>query len=272
MSQKIKHPQNNHAPNPDKASGHGEHTKRHVYVEPGVQIDLVKDLREKYETSQNDGTTHNKRQLRWTKISAGLLLIYVGLTMWQAWSAQLSLNAIRTQFRIDQRGWLRFDAAPANPGDERVLWNLSVNQPIMYPLKVANTGKTPATNVYMKIFVDIIDASQEPPLDHVDSGEVGTAYPFGSIRAGIVFPNTDFRQDVVRPQRGGGPRVATQDEVDALKNGSAYLAVYGIISYDDALGAHRWTKFCKWIPRDGLVAYDRFNTLECVRYNSVDSD
>jgi len=65
--------------NPSAKKKHGEgedkSTKRHVYVEPGVQIDLVKDLRDKYERSENESTTYNNKQLLLTKVSAALLLI-----------------------------------------------------------------------------------------------------------------------------------------------------------------------------------------------------
>jgi hypothetical protein len=65
-----------------QAEGEEKSTNRHVYVEPGVQIDLVQDLKKTYQSSQTDSTTHGNKQLFWTKISAGLLflvaLIYCG--------------------------------------------------------------------------------------------------------------------------------------------------------------------------------------------------
>jgi hypothetical protein len=117
----------------------------------------------------------------------------------------------------------------------------------------------------MKIFVDIVDASQEPPLDHVEDAGAGSPYPFGLI--GIIFPNTDFKQPVVRPMKGGAPLVATDSEVRAVREGKAYLAVYGVITYDDVFNTHHWTRFCNWIALNGT-----FQTRRCTDYNNVDDN
>jgi len=93
-NKKTKGIQNHPGPAQKDGQGEKETTKRHVYVEPGVQIDLVEDFKKKYEASQSETTPQNKKQLLWTKVSAVLLFIYVGLTLWQARSAQTSLNIL----------------------------------------------------------------------------------------------------------------------------------------------------------------------------------
>ncbi len=166
--------------------------------------------------------------------------------------------------RIDQRAWLKFEAAPVKAGDESVSWQIVPGQPVTYPLRVVNTGKTPATNIDMRIFADIVDASQEPPLGHV---EEHAHVPHGHITAGIIFPSSDFKQPVVRPGNNGAPLMATDDEVIAVRDGRAYLAVYGVIAYDDVFKTRHWTKFCNWIALKG-----QFHALKCTQYNSVDSN
>lgn len=77
--------------------GHGgESTKRHVYVEPGVQIDLVKNLREEYDANQKKNTAHSKRILFWTIVSAILLFIYSAITGYQA---SLTRESVKTAQR-----------------------------------------------------------------------------------------------------------------------------------------------------------------------------
>jgi len=165
--------------------------------------------------------------------------------------------------RIDQRGWLKFEAAPDKPGDETVSWQISSGKPVSYPLRVVNTGKTPVTNVDMRIYVDIVKAEEEPLLDRVDGG----AYPHGHITSGIIFPNSDFKQVVFKPLADTGFHLATDDEVGAIRDGKAYLAVYGIITYDDVFKTHRWTRFCAWVAGTG-----KFQASRCTKYNAVDDN
>lgn len=164
----------------------------------------------------------------------------------------------------DERAWLRFDAYSDAPGTDRVSTSITTGQPVTYPMKVANVGKTPARNMDMKIFVDIGDALQEPPLDHVDGGTIS---PHGHATAGIIFPNSEFKQSVVRLGDDGSPLVATDKEVVAIRDGKAYLAVYGVVTYDDVFNTHHWTKFCSWIAGNG-----KFEARQCTQYNSVDSN
>src|ERR1700674_411845 len=106
MSDKTNRPQNDPHPARQQGSGEKESTNRHVYIEPGVQIDLVKDLKDTYKASRGESTTHNKKQLFWTQVSAGLLFIYAALAWWQGWSAHKTLQAVGEQFRLDQRPYL----------------------------------------------------------------------------------------------------------------------------------------------------------------------
>jgi uncharacterized repeat protein (TIGR01451 family) len=140
-------------------------------------------------------------------------------------------------------------------------WQVSVGKPVIYPVRVVNTGKTPAKNIVMRIFIDIVDAALEPPLDHVDKH---SSYPHGLITAGSMLQNEDFNQVVTRPTKGGAPNLATAAEVFAMQEGRAYQAVYGIIDYDDEFG-HHWTRFCRWMGLRGT-----FRAQACTQYNSVD--
>ncbi len=256
MSHKPQHGKHNPAPNPTEKHGEEKSNNRHVYVEPGVQIDLVKDLREKYETSQGENTAHNNKVLFWTKIGAFAVIVYAIITGVQ-WLD------LRQNFRVDERAWLQFNAAPDKPGDYRVSWQLSVGQPVTYPLQVVNVGKTAARNVDMKIFIEIVDADKEPQLSRVNATH---GFPFGHITTGIVFPSQDFRQVVVRPANGGAPEMATDQEMAAIKDGKSYLAVYGIISYEDVFHIQRWTRFCKFMGNGS------FQAKNCAGFNSVDNN
>jgi hypothetical protein len=175
----------------------------------------------------------------------------------------LQWKDLHHNFVTDERPWLKFEPAAAKPGDESVSWQLGVEKPVTYPVKVVNIGKTPATDIDMRIFVEIVDADHEAALEKVDDY---MSYPHGKITAGIVFPNQDFKETVIRPLKGGAPQLATPREIGAMYNGRAYLAVYGIINYRDMFKIPRWTKFCSWVALTG-----NFQADDCTKYNSVDS-
>jgi hypothetical protein len=81
MSQRSKRPQNNQSPTDNKDTSSDKPNKRHVYVEPGVKIDLVQDLKEKYNAAQENSGEHNRKQLFWTKASTVILLGYSIITL-----------------------------------------------------------------------------------------------------------------------------------------------------------------------------------------------
>jgi hypothetical protein len=145
---------NNPSSQQKHSEGQEKSTNRHVYVEPGVQIDFVDDLKKKYQSNQGDNATHSNKILFWTKVSAGLLFIYAGLAWWQGCSARRSADAaIRAtgdgerqiavateQFRQDQRAWIGVQSMalkiPDNP-----------RNPIAAQAAMVNLGKTFALNV-----------------------------------------------------------------------------------------------------------------------------
>jgi hypothetical protein len=57
-SKKSKRPEDNSPTNPDEKCRYPESTNRRVYIEPGIQIDFVKDLREEYNACQKETSSH----------------------------------------------------------------------------------------------------------------------------------------------------------------------------------------------------------------------
>jgi hypothetical protein len=114
-----------------KPEGNEKSTNRHVYVEPGVQIDLVEDLKQKYETAQSANATHSNKILFWTKISAALLFIYAGLTLVQSCQAIKSANAAKSAadtakqaLHVSERPYI-FNGLPViDLGAKTVTWDI----------------------------------------------------------------------------------------------------------------------------------------------------
>jgi len=194
----------------------------------------------------------------WCITAFTLALAVTGIYQYTVINRQLDV------MRKDERAWVEFLPLPDKPGSDITSVHLDPGQPMTYPLGIKNTGKTPARNMVTKIYLDIVDASQEPPLERV----VTDTYERGVITAGIVFPDGDIKQPIVRPTENGKPRLTTDSEVNAVREAKAYIAIYGIITYDDVFGVHHWTKFCKW----QAAAAGTFHTAQCTAYNNVDAD
>ena len=200
----------------------------------------------------------------------GLALTFgiVAIYYFQLQSMRDAVVLSRQAMEVDQRAWMEFQEAPDQPhGGDKATIPVTAGKPVTYPFEAINIGKTAAKNLDMRIYVDIIDASQEVPLDRVE--ETPPRHPFNSITSGVMFPTRWMKQQVVRPLPAGGPMVATDEEVNAVRDGKAYLVVYGIIRYTDVFNIPHWTKFCKPEMTEKAV-YTL--TRSCSDYNSVDNN
>jgi hypothetical protein len=261
---------NNPTAKPKHDSSGDKSTKRHVYVEPGVQIDLVKNFREEYTAAQKDGTAHNKKQLFWTKVSAFLLLVYVGLTLLiyraNKKAADVAVNAFiatrkssesetRAMVKLHRNGELQ-----AIPG--RILG---------IPVRVNNIGKTPAKNVIASTYVEIVPKSESPNFSESD------ILPLFRAEVGDLFPGDFADFDARRMKAKGEVRKEGQteiwflsdDEIRRLKAGETYVAIHGKVAYDDIFHVRHWTNFCFWYP---FAPVDDYKASKCVRYNTEDSE
>jgi hypothetical protein len=143
MSQrKPQHPQNNPPPDQKHKEGQEKSTNRHVYIEPGVQVDFVQDLKKKYDAAQQGSTTHSNKILFWTKISALLLFSYAGLTAWQGYLTHEIIDTTSKQFLIDQRPYVW--ETGFNPPDTI---HIAPNEIATFQIGWINYGKSPAVNV-----------------------------------------------------------------------------------------------------------------------------
>jgi hypothetical protein len=133
---KHKRGKNNPATGQQHQEGDEKSTNRHVYVEPGVQIDLVEDLKETFKSGQTESTTQNSKQLFWTKVSAALFLLYVALTLIQACLTQKSISEARQHFAMDQRPYV-WDS-------DFELSEIATLKPLSARIWYANFGKSPA--------------------------------------------------------------------------------------------------------------------------------
>jgi hypothetical protein len=258
-------PNNQPHPKPDKNGGKKETTNRHVYVEPGVQIDFVKDLREQHKTEHDEDTAHNKRQLFWTKVGAVLVLAYAILTFWQACSTrQASLAATdsaRTavkSMRTDQRAWVIM-APEVSP-------DLVPEAALKLPIDVLNSGKTVARKVVMEAEVKVM-LKGEPFDFSYDKRSV-------EMKTGTIFPNNGSATQITISTTNdrNNPRKLTTAEVQNLREGRAFVVFYSSITYLDIFDVTRWTHQCSIYTYSPLLLRGDLSFSDCVAYNDADNN
>jgi hypothetical protein len=193
--------------------GEEDSTKRHVYVEPGVQIDLVKDLKQKYEAAQSDSTIHSNKILFWTKTSAALLFIYAGLTWVQSCQAIKSARAAKSAadtankaLHISERAYIS-NSLPALKLEKRTVeWD------------IVNTGHIPCKRGDLSTQSIVMNRANRTSPWHTDECHVHRTVDI-KIASGTVNA-----RDIVL--------LRTMSK-EAIEDGVQKLIIVGAFSYND---------------------------------------
>ena len=248
---------NNQKPNPRPDPNKKESTSRHVYVEPGVKIDFVQDLRDKHDIEQGQQSAYQNQQLLWTIVAAVLLLVTAALAGWQGY-------LIHTQFRKDQRAWLK--VSPVSKG----AITLTEGRPIPIDIRFLNMGKTPAKQIKAHVFVEVIKNGLSPAFDEW----LKKPLPHDFMTTGIIFPTEHSDMEAKRTRFQSGSTTIMEDfpllpseNKDAIE-GKSYIAIYGEARYQDVFGIDHWTRFCTWM----YLGTGVYTSYECVARNDVDTN
>ncbi len=159
--------------------------------------------------------------------------------------------------RKDQRAWIT--AAQKNGTI------IAVNAAPYTSISITNTGKTPATDIVGHFYVEVVPNGESP---HFEAQIIHSV-----MISGVALPNAP--QVITATRRrykvGGKPDEAeddpiTETEKAALDNGKSWIAVHGIVWYDDVFKDRHWIKFCYW----GDLKPGDYSSKSCVAYSSVD--
>lgn len=244
MSGKNKH-KNEHASAADHNTAQKENTNRHVYIEPGVKMDFVQDLRDKFDAGQKDSASHSKKILLWTIISAALLFIYAGLTFWQGHIARKTLKTTSEFFQRDQRPYVF--STKINPAQAAPPHNLATQ--IFY----LNYGKSPAMHERREGWIFYGDGALAQAYDWFkDLGDKPLKW---DVRQGEGLL---MQQEPAYTTIGSRePFSGDQSQVDALQ----YVIAWRV-EYEDSFGARYWSDVCWWHPPEGGI-------LRCIQHNEI---
>lgn len=193
-----------------------------------------------------------------------LLVIFTGLLtsvagfQWFVTYRQLAV------MRNDQRAWVQVQQLPVDEKNPKV--DIAAGKLIQVPVKITNTGKTPARNVELRLAVEVVPASDAPDFHCVER----SSCPDDINLWGILFPSeTDAMFGRRWTWKGLAP-VATDTDASAWQQEKVYLAIYGMVVYDDVYKVHHWTRFCYWQNYPDNGEHTHFHAKDCTEYNSVD--
>jgi hypothetical protein len=255
MSKKNKNRHPNHNPQHSESPHKDESTKRHVYVEPGVQIDLVERFRNEYDASQKQNARYNKSILFWTKVSAGLIFIYAALTLWLGWSSKRAADAAGHTLYFDERAWVVPEGARTfNPPTNAI----EVGKPLIIRVGYENTGKSPAINTtflsligYAHTNGQLLNVSPAFDPSKYTPQFVGAMMPYSPLAT--HFTDITFSSALL------------QQDFDDIKSDRLHVFAHGKLVYCDIFGREHWVTFCYHLLAGG--AYE-----VCQQENDVDPE
>ncbi len=208
----------------------------------------------------------------------------------QANAAQNSIAVVAKQMRQDQRPWLRVEFVPTpwvgnDPIKPQATISLTTGQPIIVPIRIRNTGKTPALDItaYFLIQLATIDGDlpflPEPGVERrVHKNRPKSLRPLKPatratatvrrIGTGAIFPESFTEASLNRATLENGkelPLPLTLPEALEIARGKVLIYVIGRVEYFDEFGISHWTDFCH-------PTSDAPENRLCAEYNAADGN
>jgi hypothetical protein len=196
----------------------------------------------------------------WCIAAFTLVLAGVAIYQYRVMGSQLAV------MRNDERAWVEVKPLATN---ERVpAVEVVAGKPVFFPIKVVNTGKTPAKQVRLTLAIEIPASSNEANFDCVQKGVCLSHVEVW----GMMSPGDS--DEIITPRfldTSNPSLVATDAEATAWEEERAYVAIYGVISYVDVYNTRHWTNFCYW-QNNPSARRTGFSAVKCTGYNTVDNN
>jgi hypothetical protein len=200
--------------NKKKHQAENEPIKCHVYVEPGVQIDVVEYLKNQHNSERAEDKASSNKQLWWTKAAVFLVFLYTLFTSWEVKISKDTFNFVNRPYvgvsgigikypTKDEKGVVQFLDRPTTAST-----SLSFN------VEIKNYGPVPGNN-YTSQWKVLVGGIENPG----PGVEVPT----------IIFPGESLFKMA---------QVGEKDYPDVM-NGTKELAIETTIYYDGPSGHYK---------------------------------
>jgi hypothetical protein len=213
-------------------------------------------LREIYTNHRQTNPTENGitpfkwlklRRLRWWKERLELVAWLAGVAI--AFITYLQWRDLRHNFEVNERALIKATVKIPSTLTDQLTPNVEYR----------NVGKSVAERLYSRAFVEIVPRDQRPIFEKEKM--------FHSNDIGPIFPGEYVSDELTERERASvdpNAKPLTPSELESLKNGGAYVVVYGAVIYRDQFGMH-WTRFCQSrVFKSGVYSVDW-----CVAYNRL---
>ena len=182
----------------------------------------------------------------------------------RAMDAQVA--AITAQMQQSERAWVYIEILAQT-------FHWEVNKPLFAPVILRNNGHTPATNIYGQGVVDIISVGEGPRFVYKGRPraifKAGTMYPDSPLS--FAFNTSKFKVGTSDIESNVEPLPLSAKAVQDINEGTAYIAVYGIITYQDIFGVEHFTRFCAFNSPKISAAIEE-SAKSCAEYNKIDNN
>lgn len=220
-----------------KGKRRDESIDRHVFVERPVQIDLVEDFKQKYESTQTENTKHNKKQLRWTRISAGLIFVYAALTFWQVCETRESIRLSEKQFQQTQRAWVGLDDSNQALTVGPIQFDANLTPLVGYAATLKNFGNYAAQNAFTSARLLLTDTLQAGELERLQKKACDAQSD--PMTGDLIFPGRSKAPSYVSP--------GVSDPATSMTPRPMQAFLVGCVVYRDQFN-NRWhTGFIYWL-------------------------
>jgi hypothetical protein len=158
-------------------------------------------------------------------------------------AAKKSIEITQNNIRLDQRAWVGVV--------EVVKPDFKVGSKVTFGVTFMNSGKTPARKLAVRMHIDVVPANQE----------VTPTYPTMTTKSSVSVLQPGGRNNI----HVLSDEAVTQALIEALRNGSQIVYIFGEITYEDIFSRSHRTTFCMYI-RENLEVVP----TNCHYYNDAD--
>lgn len=264
-----------------------EHSINQEREAPGQQENVIasgtplpqRDVPEIPEIKAKQPTNHwynsfqwwKSRPVDWWKVRVEFAALFFGIGY--AIITYCQWRDSNRNFRIDQRAWVH-RSIDAKAPENRV--PLVIGSPLVIPVILANTGKTPAFGVRGYVVLSLLPAGNVPEFLYAPG------HPRVAIQVESMYPgtNSDSIPVVLLGMENGQLSAIklTEPQITGIATGTMTITIHGRIEYRDIFGRDHWDTFCYTpnmggITKDGrTVKIQSAQLPRCVEDNNSDNN
>ena len=206
----------------------------------------------------------------WCIAAFTFVLAGVAIYQYQVMGGQLAVMGNQLAvMRNDERAWV--EVKELAPNEHLPPVEVVAGKPVYFPIKVINTGKTPAKQVRLTLAIEVPASENEANFECVAKAQCLSKVDVW----GMLSPG-DFNE-IITPRFLNNAQplaIATDTEATAWKEEKAYIAIYGAVTYVDVYNTRHWTNFCFWKNNPHYEGAEKlgFSTVGCTAYNATDTN